>query len=90
MIGAALLWVGWFGFNAGSRLAANNSADMTMLLNRIYAAPVSLAWMMVEKIKIGKLGLVGIVTGMVAGLASIAPASGSVPYGHRASCLSRD
>ena len=78
MIGAALLWVGWFGFNAGSQLAANNSAGMTMLVTHISAAVASLTWMIVEKIKSGKAGLVGIVTGMVAGLASITPASGVV------------
>lgn len=78
MMGAALLWVGWFGFNAGSQLAANNSAGMTMLVTHISAAVASLTWMVVEKIKTGKSGLVGIVTGMVAGLASITPASGVV------------
>ena len=78
MMGAALLWVGWFGFNAGSQLAANNSAGMTMLVTHISAAVASLTWMVVEKIKTGKPGLVGIVTGMVAGLASITPASGVV------------
>lgn len=78
MMGAALLWVGWFGFNAGSQLAANNSAGMTMLVTHISAAVASLTWMVVEKIKTGKPGLVGIVTGMVAGLASITPASGAV------------
>ena len=78
MMGAALLWVGWFGFNAGSQLAAGNSAGMTMLVTHISAAMASLTWMVVEKIKTGKPGLVGIVTGMVAGLASITPASGNV------------
>lgn len=78
MMGAALLWVGWFGFNAGSQLAAGGSAGMTMLVTHISAATASLTWMVVEKIKTGKPGLVGIVTGMVAGLASITPASGNV------------
>lgn len=80
MIGAALLWVGWFGFNAVSRLGANNSAGMTMLVTHISAAVASLTWMVVvvEKIKTGKPSLVGIVTGMVAGLASITPASAAV------------
>lgn len=78
MMGAALLWVGWFGFNAGSQLAAGGSAGMTMLVTHISAAMASLTWMVVEKIKTGKPGLVGIVTGMVAGLASITPASGNV------------
>ena len=59
MMVAALLWVGWFGFNAGSQLAVNNSAGMTMLLTHISAAAVLLTWMVVEEIKIGKPGLVG-------------------------------
>ena len=78
MIGAAMLWVGWFGFNAGSQFAANESAGLTMLVTHIAAATASLTWMVVEKIKTGKAGLVGIVTGMVAGLATITPASGHV------------
>tara|TARA_R110000850_G_scaffold142269_3_gene264324 strand:+ start:649 stop:1953 length:1305 start_codon:yes stop_codon:yes gene_type:complete len=78
MMGAALLWVGWFGFNAGSQLSAGGSAGMTMLVTHISAAVAALTWMVVEKIRTGKPGLVGIVTGMVAGLASITPASGNV------------
>lgn len=78
MIGASMLWVGWFGFNAGSQLAANGSAGMTMLVTHLSAATASLTWAVVEKIKTGKSGLVGIVTGMVAGLATITPASGVV------------
>lgn len=78
MIGASMLWVGWFGFNAGSQLAANESAGMTMLVTHISAAVASLTWMTIEWIKTGKPGLVGIVTGMVAGLATITPASGHV------------
>lgn len=78
MIGASMLWVGWFGFNAGSQLAANESAGMTMLVTHISAAVASLTWMVIEWRKTGKPGLVGIVTGMVAGLASITPASGNV------------
>jgi len=78
MIGASMLWVGWFGFNAGSQLAANESAGMTMLVTHISAAVASLTWMLIEWKKTGKPGLVGIVTGMVAGLASITPASGNV------------
>ena len=78
MIGAAMLWVGWFGFNAGSQLAAGHAAGMTMLVTHLSAATASLTWAAVEKIKTGKAGLVGIVTGMVAGLATITPASGNV------------
>jgi len=78
MIGASMLWVGWFGFNAGSQLAANGSAGMTMLVTHISAATASLTWMVIEWKKNGKPGLVGIVTGMVAGMATITPASGNV------------
>jgi len=78
MVGASMLWVGWFGFNAGSQLAANEAAGMTMLVTHISAAVASLTWMTIEWIKTGKPGLVGIVTGMVAGLATITPASGNV------------
>ena len=78
MIGAAMLWVGWFGFNAGSQLAANGSAGMTMLVTHLSAAAASLTWMSIEWLKNGKPSLVGIVTGMVAGLATITPASGNV------------
>ncbi|MGC6455599.1 MAG: ammonium transporter [Coraliomargaritaceae bacterium] len=86
MIGASMLWVGWFGFNAGSQVAANEAAGMTMLVTHISAAVASLTWMVIEWVKNGKPGLVGIVTGMVAGLATITPASGNVgPLG--AVCL---
>jgi Amt family ammonium transporter len=78
MVGAAMLWVGWFGFNAGSQLAADGTAGMAMLVTHIAAATASLTWMTVEWLKTGKPGLVGIVTGMVAGLATITPASGFV------------
>lgn len=78
MIGAAMLWVGWFGFNAGSAAAADGSAGMAMLVTHISAATASLVWMFVEWKQTGKPGLVGIVTGMVAGLATITPASGNV------------
>ena len=78
MIGASMLWVGWFGFNAGSQVAANGAAGMTMLVTHISAAVASLTWMFIEWKKAGKPGLVGIVTGMVAGLATITPASGNV------------
>ncbi len=78
MMGAAMLWVGWFGFNAGSALAANGDAGMAMTVTHISAATASLVWMSIEWIKFGKPSLVGIVTGMVAGLATITPASGFV------------
>jgi Amt family ammonium transporter len=78
MIGASMLWVGWFGFNAGSQGGANAAAGMTMLVTHISAAVASLTWMLLEWKKAGKPGLVGIVTGMVAGLATITPASGNV------------
>ncbi len=78
MIGAAMLWVGWFGFNAGSALAADTSAGMAMLVTHISAATASLVWMVIEWVKFGKPSLIGIITGMVAGLATITPASGFV------------
>ena len=78
MIGASMLWVGWFGFNAGSALAADASAGMAMAVTHISAATASLVWMVIEWVKFGKPSLVGIVTGMVAGLATITPASGFV------------
>ena len=78
MMGAAMLWVGWFGFNAGSALAADTSAGMAMLVTHISAATASLVWVVIEWRKFGKPSLVGIITGMVAGLATITPASGFV------------
>ncbi|MDB4488377.1 ammonium transporter [bacterium] len=78
MIGASLLWVGWFGFNAGSQGGANGAAGMTMLVTHISAATAALVWCLVERIQTGKTGVVGIATGMVAGLATITPASGNV------------
>jgi len=76
--GSAMLWVGWFGFNAGSALAANGDAGMAMLVTHISAAAGSLAWMAMEWIRHGKPSVLGIVTGMVAGLGTITPASGFV------------
>ena len=78
MIGACMLWVGWFGFNAGSALAANESAGMAMLVTHISAATATITWMFIDWIKNGKPGLVGMITGMIAGLATITPASGFV------------
>jgi Amt family ammonium transporter len=76
--GAGMLWVGWFGFNAGSHLAANNAAAMTLLVTHISAACGALAWMTMEWLRHGKPSVLGIATGMVAGLGSITPASGAV------------
>ena len=76
--GASMLWVGWFGFNAGSALAADQSAGMAMLVTHIGAASGSLAWMFREWSRSGKPSVLGIVTGMVAGLGTITPASGFV------------
>jgi Amt family ammonium transporter len=76
--GAAMLWVGWFGFNAGSALAADGSAGMAMFVTHISAATGAVTWMLIEKIKYGKSSGLGAITGMVAGLATITPASGSV------------
>ena len=78
MIGAAMLWVGWFGFNGGSQLAADGGAAMALTVTHISAATASLAWAGWEKFRYGKASLVGMVTGTIAGLASITPASGSV------------
>jgi len=76
--GAAMLWVGWFGFNAGSAVAANGDAGMAMLVTHISAATGAFTWMIIEWIKYGKPSALGIVTGMVAGLGTITPASGFV------------
>lgn len=76
--GAAMLWVGWFGFNAGSALAADGTAGMAMLVTHLSAATGALTWMVIEWIKYGKPSGLGAITGMVAGLATITPASGSV------------
>ena len=78
MVGAALLWVGWFGFNGGSQLAAAGGAAMALTVTHISAATASLTWALWEKFKYGKASLVGLVTGTIAGLASITPASGFV------------
>ena len=78
MVGAAMLWVGWFGFNGGSQLAADGGAAMAITVTHISAAAASLTWAAWERIKFGKASLVGMVTGTIAGLASITPAAGSV------------
>ncbi len=76
--GAGMLWVGWFGFNAGSAIAASSDAGMAMLVTHISAAVASLTWMVTEWLRHGKPKVLGIITGMVAGLGSITPASGFV------------
>lgn len=78
MVGASLLWVGWFGFNAGSAVAADQNAAMAMIATHLSAASASLVWLVVEKMRFGKPSLVGLVTGTIAGLATITPASGTV------------
>lgn len=78
MLGASMLWVGWFGFNAGSALGANAAAGQAMLVTHISAATAALVWMAIEWVKFGKPTLVGIATGTIAGLATITPAAGSV------------
>lgn len=79
--GAGMLWVGWYGFNGGSALAANGDAAMAMLVTHISAAAGSLVWAGIEWVKYGKPSVLGIVTGMVAGLGTITPASGFVGPG---------
>jgi Amt family ammonium transporter len=76
--GACMLWVGWFGFNAGSALAADGAAGMAMLVTHIGAATGAFAWMFCEWLRYGKPSALGVVTGMVAGLGTITPASGFV------------
>ncbi|MFK8067137.1 MAG: ammonium transporter [Gammaproteobacteria bacterium] len=76
--GAGMLWVGWFGFNAGSALAANGDAGMAMLVTHISSSAGALTWIAIEWIKYGKPSALGIITGMVAGLGTITPASGFV------------
>jgi ammonium transporter, Amt family len=78
MIGAAMLWVGWFGFNGGSALSANGQAAMALTVTHLSAAAASLTWILWERVKFGRSSLVGLVTGAIAGLASITPASGFV------------
>ena len=93
MVGASLLWVGWFGFNAGSALSSGADAGMAMLATHLSAASATLVWMAIEWIKFGKPSLVGAVTGTIAGLATITPAAGvagplgAVLLGAAASCV---
>lgn len=82
VIGTGMLWVGWFGFNAGSAVAANGSAGMAMLVTQFAASVAGLTWMAIEWLKFGKPSVLGACTGAVAGLATITPASGFVgPFG---------
>jgi len=81
MTGACMLWVGWFGFNAGSALSAGADAGMAMTVTHISAATATLVWIVIEAVKFGKPSMVGAVTGAIAGLASITPASGYVGPG---------
>ena len=78
IIGAGMLWVGWFGFNAGSELAADGTAGMAMAVTQIATASAAIAWMLTEWISHGKPSVLGIATGAVAGLVAITPASGAV------------
>ena len=78
MIGACMLWVGWFGFNGGSALSASTNAGMAVLVTHISASVASIVWMIIERIRFGKSSLVGITTGMVSGLATVTPASGFI------------
>ena len=78
VVGASMLWVGWFGFNAGSAVAADGAAGMAMLVTQVATASAALSWMFVEWVKHGKPSVLGIVTGAVGGLVAITPASGSV------------
>lgn len=78
MIGAGMLWVGWYGFNGGSALAANGDAAMALLATHMSASAAGLVWALLEKLRFGRASMVGMVTGVVAGLATITPASGFV------------
>ena len=81
IIGASLLWVGWFGFNAGSAVAADNAAGMAMAVTQISAAAAGLSWMIIEWVVRGKPSVLGIVSGVVGGLVAITPAAGFVAPG---------
>ena len=78
MIGASMLWIGWFGFNGGSALGAGQSAGMALVVTHIAASVGALSWMFIEWFRFGRPSLVGIATGMVAGLATVTPASGYI------------
>ena len=78
MMGAAMLWVGWFGFNGGSQLAADGGAAMAVAVTHISAAAATVTWALTERIRFGKFSMVGAVTGTIAGLATVTPASGFI------------
>jgi Amt family ammonium transporter len=78
MMGAGMLWVGWFGFNGGSALAANAAAGSALVATHLSAATAGLVWALIERVRFGRSSMVGLVTGVVAGLATITPASGFV------------
>jgi Amt family ammonium transporter len=78
MMGAGMLWVGWYGFNGGSALAANGTAAMALLATHVSASTAGLVWALIERVRFGRTSMVGVVTGVVAGLATITPASGFV------------
>jgi Amt family ammonium transporter len=78
MMGAGMLWVGWYGFNAGSALAANADAGAALVATHLSAATAGLVWAVIERIKFGRASMIGLVTGVVAGLATVTPASGFV------------
>ncbi|VXC99142.1 ammonium transporter [Pseudomonas sp. 9Ag] len=78
LVGAAMLWIGWFGFNAGSSLAANGTAGMAMLVTQVATAAAALSWMFAEWLTHGKPSALGIASGVVAGLVAITPAAGTV------------
>nr|VFK57032.1 MAG: ammonium transporter, Amt family [Candidatus Kentron sp. TC] len=83
VVGVSMLWVGWFGFNAGSELAADSTAGMAMAVTQVATAAAALGWMFSEWVSHGKPSVLGIASGAVAGLVAITPASGSVsPRGH--------
>src|SRR5690606_4458517 len=78
MMGAGMLWVGWYGFNAGSALAADAAAGTALVATHLSAATAGLVWALVEKLRFGRASMVGAATGVIAGLATVTPASGFV------------
>src|SRR3990167_1505477 len=78
MMGAGMLWVGWYGFNGGSALAADAAAGSALGAAHLSAATAGLVWAIIEKLKFGRSSMIGLVTGVVAGLATVTPASGFV------------